>query len=55
MYPNKICKTEEVLLDSIKRLKKEEEYKKTKRFREQFIEYGGNATSVCVRALFGDR
>lgn len=55
VYPNKICKTEEVLLDSIKRLKKEEEYKKTKRFREQFIEYGGNATSVCVRALFGDR
>ena len=55
VYPNTICKTEEVLLDSIKRIKKEEEYEKTKRFREQFIEYGGNATSECVRALFGDR
>lgn len=53
VYPNKSFRTEKILLEYIKTLDFKEEYKKTKVFRDQFIEYGGNATRVCVNALLG--
>ena len=52
-YPNKSCRTEEELLTRIKEIDYMSECKKTKRFRDEFIQYGVGATEVCVKAEFG--
>lgn len=52
LYPNPVCRTEQELLKKIKTLNYEEEAKKTKKFRDYFVQYGGNATEQCVMALF---
>ena len=52
-YPNKSCRTEEELMLRIKGLRYREECDKTKRFRDEFIQYGIGATEACVKAEFG--
>ena len=54
-YPNPVCMTEEDLLGRILTLDYAEERENTARFRDAFIEYGGEATKTCLRALFGKR
>lgn len=55
VYPNKSCRTEEELLNCIINLDYDEEYEKTKRFRNKFMEYGEEATKECVEALFSNQ
>lgn len=52
-YPNKICKTETELLNRIITIDFEEEKKNTIRFKNEFDQFGGNATELCVKKLFG--
>ena len=52
-YPNKSCRTEEELMLRIKGLHYQEECDNTKRFRDEFIQYGIGATEACVKAEFG--
>lgn len=52
-YPNKSCRTEEELLAKIKGVDYEAECANTKRFRNEFIQYGIGATEACVKAEFG--
>lgn len=51
-YPNKSCRTEDELLNRIKSIDYETECANTKRFRDDFIQYGVGATEACVKALF---
>lgn len=52
-YPNKSCRTEDELLARIKGLDYETECANTRRFRDEFIQYGIGATEACVKAEFG--
>lgn len=52
-YPNKSCRTEEELLNKIKNLDYEVECLNTKRFRDEFVQYGENSTEICVKKLLG--
>lgn len=52
-YPNKSCRTEDELLMRIKEIDYETECANTKRFRDEFIQYGIGATEACVKAEFG--
>ena len=52
-YPNKSCRTEEELLTRIKGIDYETECANTRRFRDEFIQYGIGATEACVKAEFG--
>lgn len=52
-YPNKSCRTERELLSRIKNMDYATECINTKRFRDEFIQYGIGATEVCVKAEFG--
>lgn len=52
-YPNKSCRTEEELLSRIKGIDYKAECANTKRFRDEFIQYGIGATEACVKAEFG--
>ncbi len=52
-YPNKSCRTEEELLARIKGIDYMAECANTKRFRDEFIQYGIGATEACVKAEFG--
>lgn len=51
-YLSTSCKTEDDLLRRIKDIDQKTECANTKRFRDEFIQYGGNATETCVKALF---
>lgn len=51
-YPNKSCRTEEELLARIKEIDYKAECANTKRFRDEFIQYGIGATEACVKAEF---
>lgn len=53
-YPNKSCRTEEELLSRIKGIDYIAECANTKRFRDEFIQYGIGATKACVKAEFGE-
>ena len=53
-YPNKSCRTEDELLSRIKNLDYNAECANTKRFRDEFIQYGVGATKACVKALFAE-
>ena len=52
-YPNRSCRTEDELLEKLAKLDYAAEEQKTVAFRKQFIEYGENATSLCVESMFG--
>lgn len=52
-YPNKSCRTEDELLTRIKGINYELECSNTRRFRDEFIQYGIGATEACVKAEFG--
>ena len=52
-YPNKSCRTENELLARIKDIDYEAECSNTRRFRDEFIQYGIGATEACIRAEFG--
>ena len=51
-YPTKACRTEQALLDQICAANYEKESENTRKFRDEFIRYGGDATERCVKALF---
>lgn len=52
VYPNKSCRTEDELLERIGKIDYDTECQNTKRFRDQFVQYGVGATESCVRAVF---
>lgn len=52
-YPNKSCGTEEELLRRIKGIDYAAECANTKRFRDEFVQYGIGATETCAKAEFG--
>ena len=51
-YPNKSCRTEDELLNKIRSMNYQKECENTKRFRNDFIQYGVGATKACVEAEF---
>ena len=51
-YPMKACRTEQALLACICAVDYEKESANTRKFRDEFIRYGGSATECCVKALF---
>lgn len=51
-YPNTSCRTEEELLGRIKSVNYEEESMNTRKFRDEFIQYGSDATQKCVTVMF---
>lgn len=54
-YPNKSCRTESELLQRIKNVDYAAECANTKRFRDEFVQYGVGATETCINAVFGGR
>lgn len=52
-YPNRSCRTEDELLARIKNINYELECLNTRRFRDEFMQYGIGATEACVKAEFG--
>ena len=52
-YPNKSLRTEEELLNAICRIDYDEQRVRTLQFRDKFIQYGRNATQMCVETLLG--
>ena len=51
-YPMRSCRTEQALLEQIDTIDYKEASEKTRMFCDEFIRYGGEATKVCVEALF---
>ena len=54
-YPNKSCRTEDELLNRIKRMDYAAECANTRRFRDEFVQYGVGATETCMHAVFDGR
>lgn len=52
-YPNKSCRTEAELLQRIKNMDYVAECNNTRRFRDEFVQYGVGATETCLQAVFG--
>ncbi len=52
-YPNRSCRTEDELLERINGMDYGAECLNTKRFRDEFIQYGAGSAETCVRAEFG--
>ena len=52
-YPAKSCRTEQELLDRLCTVDYEHESVQVQKFRETFVNYGGNATQICVEKVFG--
>ena len=51
-YPNKSCRTEDELLSRIRSVDYATEYANTRRFRDEFVQYGVGATETCIHAVF---
>lgn len=54
VIPNGVIRTEDALLAHIKSYNYDEECAKTKKFKNDHMEYGGNATMECIHAVFPD-
>lgn len=51
--PNGICRTQDEVISHIKTMDYAEECRKTKTMiKDKYLEYGGNATKICVEHLF---
>ena len=55
VFPNGVIRTEDKLLEHIKSFDYAEECAKTKKFKDDHMEYGGNATMQCINAVFGEK
>lgn len=53
-YPNKSCRTEAELLQRIQNVDYDAECLNTKRFRDDFVQYGVGATETCIKKVFGE-
>lgn len=51
-YPNKSCRTEDELLERIRNVDYASECANTRRFRDEFVQYGVGATQACIHAVF---
>ena len=51
-YPNRSCRTELDLLQRIQSVDYTKECINAKHFRDEFVQYGKNATETCMRAIF---
>jgi len=51
-YPSKSCRTEKELLDRVCKLDFAQESRNALRFRDVFIQYGNDAVTSCVNAIF---
>lgn len=55
VIPNGVMRTEDEVLNHILTMNYEEECKKTKlMIKNKYVTYGGKATEICVKKLFGD-
>ena len=53
VVPNGVIRTEDKLLEHILSYDHATECAKTKKFKDDHMEYGGNATDTCIKAVFG--
>ena len=53
VLPNGVIRTEDKLLEHVMSFDWDEECAKTKKFKDDHMEYGGNATDACINAVFG--
>ena len=54
VVPNGVIRTEDKLLEHILSYDHATECAKTKKFKDDHMEYGGNATDTCIKAVFGE-
>jgi CDP-glycerol glycerophosphotransferase len=52
--PGRLARTEEALIQKIKTMNYAEECGKTRLFKNKYLQAGGNAAEMCVKALFQD-
>ena len=52
--PNGIVKTEEEVIEGIKKMDFATASERTRIFKNKYVPKGGNATEICVKALFGE-
>ena len=50
----KSCRTESELLQRIKNVDYTAECANTRRFRDEFVQYGVGATEMCIKKMFGE-
>ena len=55
VLPNGVIRTEDKLLEHVQSFDWAEECAKTKKFKDDHMEYGGNATMECIKAVFGEK
>lgn len=55
IMPKGIEESEISVVERIENIDWEKESNLAKRFKERFLEYGGNATEICIKALLKDR
>ena len=51
-YPSGSCRNEDELIRKIKNMNFDEECNRSKEFRDEFVQFGGQATKTCIEALF---
>lgn len=51
-YPQKSCKTEEQLLEEVRKVECTVASSNTMRFRDEFMKYGLGATEICIKKIF---
>lgn len=52
-FPNGIIKYDDDVIDLIKNMNYDEQCELTRRMKNKFVEFGGNATEICVKTLLG--
>ncbi len=53
--PNGVMRHEDEVIDHLLHLDVEADSRKTEKFRDDHMQYGGNAAEVCIEKLFGER
>ena len=53
VVPNGVIRAEDDVIEHILTLDYDKECEKTKKFKEDHMEYGGNATISCINKVFG--
>ena len=53
IMPSGVLRTEDAVIEHILTMNYSEECEKTKKFKEDHMEYGGNATIECINKVFG--
>ena len=51
--PNGVMREEDQVIDHLLHLDYQEDCRKSRQFRDEHMEYGGNAAAKCIKIVFG--